>query len=467
MKKYDLIVIGMGPAGMAVSAMGSAMGLHVLAIEAHKIGGECLNVGCIPSKALLKAGEAKKIAENILKYGIALQGETAVQDPLEVVREKIRQIGGAKTMKAFEKVEIILQKGFAEFVDTHTLRVDGQDYQAKKIFIATGTRPFIPAIPGLDQVPQLTNMNLFEQKSIPDRLSIIGGGAIGVEMAQAFHRLGSKVSLFHMDSHLLPAGDEEAGKVLEERFIQEGIEVYNQAQISRVEQVDGKIITHTGQGVFTADKILVATGRVPVTDTLKLENAGIKYTRKGILVDQQMRTNKKHIFAIGDCNGLSLLSHAAMHQGMLALMNALNPLPFARFKRDNYLVPWTVFTKPEMAQAGITEKQAREKGIKHQVIKDYYADYGRNIADGNTTGFVKVIVSPRGKVLGATIVGEAGSEMIHEWILAIQKKINLFDILMMQHSFPTISLMNKRIAEKWMMQKMEHPWIQRWAKRLI
>jgi pyruvate/2-oxoglutarate dehydrogenase complex dihydrolipoamide dehydrogenase (E3) component len=196
-KVYDIIVIGMGPGGMAVSAMGSAMGLDVLAIENNKIGGECLNVGCIPSKALLKAGEAKAVSDNLKKYGIIPGGKSVAKSTLQVVRDKIEFISGPKTTKMFEKVETILKKGMAHFVDKNTIQVGDETYRGKKIFIATGTEPFIPEIPGLKDVPYLTNMNLFDEKNIPATLTVIGGGAIGSEMAQAFSRLGSKVVLIH------------------------------------------------------------------------------------------------------------------------------------------------------------------------------------------------------------------------------------------------------------------------------
>jgi pyruvate/2-oxoglutarate dehydrogenase complex dihydrolipoamide dehydrogenase (E3) component len=458
----------MGPAGMAVSAMGSAMGLKVLAIEPNKVGGECLNYGCIPSKALLKAGEMNQVVKNLQEYGIKLErGSEKTAEALEVVREKVKRISGPKTMKMFEKVDFVLGEGKAEFLDKKTVKVGDKQYTAKKIFIASGTRPYIPPIPGIKDVPQLTNLNLFEQESIPDSLTIIGGGAIGTEMAQAFSRLGSKVYLVHLDAHLLPNSEEEAGKVLEEKFRQEGIEVFNNTCIEKIEQKNGRIFTHTEKGVLESERLLVATGRVPELETLKLENAGIKYAESGIKVNQRMRTNVKGIYAVGDCNGIALFSHAAMHQGMLALMNAVSPFPLSKFKRKKYLVPWTVFTQPEVAHVGLTEKEARKKGIKFEVILEKYEDYGRTIADGHPEGFVKVIASKWGKIYGVTIAGEAASELIHEWILAIQKKIKLFDIMMMQHSFPTISLMNKRIAEKWMMNKMDSRFLQKIIRKLI
>ena len=339
MKLYDLIVIGMGPAGMAVSAMGTAMGLDVLAVENNKIGGECLNVGCIPSKALLKAGEVKKIAENLKKYGIASEGKVVAKTSLKVVRDKIEYISGPKTTKMFDKVELVLNKGMAQFVDKNTIRVGDEEYRGKKIFIATGTEPFIPPIPGIDKVPYLTNMNLFDEKNIPASLTVIGGGAIGAEMAQAFSRLGSKVTIVHNEKHLVPSGDSEGAAVLEEKFLSENIRVFNGVNIDKVEKKGKKIKVYLGDEVIESDKLLVATGRKPVLEPLALEKAGILYDSKKIFVDKYLRTNIKNIFAVGDVNGIALYSHAAMHQGMLALMNAINPLPFFRLRWDKYIVP--------------------------------------------------------------------------------------------------------------------------------
>ena len=325
----------------------------------------------------------------------------------------------------------------------------------------------IPPIPGLKDVPSLTNLNIFETEKIPESLTIIGGGAIGTEMAQAFARLGSKVNLFHMDAHLIPAGDAEAAAVLEEIFNEEGITVYNKASVEKVEEKEGKILTYAEGKVFESDKILVATGRTPVLEPLKLENAGVKYGRKGIVVDQHMKTNVKNIYAVGDCNGKNLFSHAAMHQGMLALMDAVSPVSMGMLKRDKYPVPWSVFTQPEVAQVGLTEKQADEKGIKYEVVKKSYESYGRTVADGHPEGFIKILVGKKGRIAGASIVGENASELIHEWTMAIQYKKTIVDIMMMQHSFPTISMINKMVAEDWMMGKMESPILKKMIKMIF
>ena len=456
MKKYDAIVIGMGPAGMAISAMGAAMGLKVLGVEKHKVGGECLNCGCIPSKALLKAAEALEGARHLEEYGISADLQLRGGDPLGVVRRKVHAINDKKLMKAFERVELV--SGEASFENSETVRVGENLYTAKKIFIATGTEPFIPPIPGLDTVPDiLTNVNMFELEKVPESLTIIGGGAIGTEMAQAFSRLGARVTVAHMDPHLVPLGDEEAGRLLESIFEQEGIVVRNGVKIDRVAYESGKVSVFAGNEVFSSERLLVAAGRSPVLQPLKLENAGVAYTRRGIAVDDFMRTNVKNIYAVGDCNGQALLSHAAMHQGMLALMHALSPLKLGMFRRSRYYVPWAVFTQPEVAQVGMTEKQAREKGISFEVVKKEFRSYGRTVADGHPEGFVKVLLGKRGKILGATVVGESASELVQEWTLALQYKKSMFSLLMTQHAFPSVSMINKMVAEQWMMGKMQSP----------
>jgi pyruvate/2-oxoglutarate dehydrogenase complex dihydrolipoamide dehydrogenase (E3) component len=466
MKKYDIMVIGMGPAGMAISAMGSAMGLSVVSFEKHKVGGECLNCGCIPSKALLKAAEAFHSAKTLKKYGITAELSVKDFDPMDVVREKIGGITNKKMMSVFEKVHLV--QGEAEFVDDRTVHAEGEDYTAKKIFIAVGTEPFFPPIPGLRDIPDiLTNANLFQLEKMPESLTIIGGGAIGSEMAQAFTRLGTKVSMIHMDPHLIPLGDAEAAQLLEESFLNEGITVHNGSSIESVSIEDGQVVVKGGDVVLKSQRLLVAAGRKPLLEPLKLDNAGIEYTKKGITVDSYLRTNKRHIYATGDCNGLNLFSHAAMHQGMLALMHAVSPLSLPIFKRERYVVPWSVFTEPEVAQAGLTEKQAREKGLKVEVVKRDFRSYGRTVADGHPEGFIKIVTDARGRIHGATIVGENASELIHEWTMAIQYKKKMHHVMMMQHSFPSVSMINKMVTEDWMMKKMKTPWIRRFIKAIF
>lgn len=441
---------------MAVSAMGSAMGLTVLSIEKKRVGGECLNCGCIPSKALLKAAQAYSDSKKIHKYGIDVESRLLNMDPMSVVRQKIEAISGKKMMKVFEKITLI--SGEAGFDGADSVRVNGRTYKGKRIFIATGTEPFIPPIPGMEDIPGvLTNVSMFELEKIPSSLTIIGGGAIGTEMAQAFSRLGSSVVVIHMDPHLVPVGDEDAGRYLEKTFTEEGITVRNGAAIDRVAYSDGRVSVFVGNEVFTSERLLVAAGRSPVLKPLSLERAGVEYTKKGITVDGHMRTSVKNIYAVGDCNGQALLSHAAMHQGMLALMSSISPIRFPCMKRDRYVVPWAVFTEPEIAQVGLTEKEAKGKGLRFHVVKKEYRTYGRTVADGHDQGFIKALVGRFGRIYGATVVGEGASDLIQEWTMAIQSKKGLISIMMTQHPFPSIATINKMVAEEWMMEKMKSP----------
>ncbi len=464
MNKYDLIVIGMGPAGMAVSAMGVAMGLKVLAIEKNKVGGECLNIGCIPSKAILKAGEALYNAKNIQKFGIEYSGEFSIINPLQIVRDKVDKINKGKMMKVFDAVDIIINKGSAEFINKKEIKVNNKIYKAKKIFVATGSKAFVPPIKGVDTVDYLTNENIFYLDRVPQSLMVIGGGAIGCEMAQAFSRLGAKVTIAHFDNYLMPVGEKELGDSLQEAFESQGIEVYNKTKILEIQKNGDKVKIITDNGEFVKDKVLIATGRKVAVDNLGLEKAGIEYDKRGIKVDKYLRTSNKSVYAIGDVNSHAMFSHSAMHQGMLALMHALSPIPLKMFKYKDYHVPWSVFTDPEVAGVGLTEKQAREKYKNIKVVKKDFETYGRSLADSKTFGFIKIITKNNGRILGVSIVGQSASEMIHEWALALYKKMNIKDIMFMQHSFPTFSMLNKMVAEDWMMGLMKKSFMQKMVR---
>jgi len=467
---YDVLAIGLGPAGMAVSIMGAAMGLKVAGIEPHKLGGECLNVGCIPSKALLKAAKLRHAVKDLEAMGFGRLPPPEVKAPLKRVRDVVDTINTTKTRAMFEKVNLIHGEGHARFVDPRTVAVGERQITAKKIFIATGTLPVVPPIPGLDKIDILTNQNLFHIDDVPKTLTVLGGGAIGCEMAQAFSRLGSKVTIIHMDAHLLPVGPPDPGNYLQKHFEAEGIVVHNGAHITAVSQDNG-IAVLRAQGTrgpieLRSERLLVAAGRRPNIESLDLEKAGVAYTKRGITVDKYLRTSQKHIFAPGDCNGHFLLTHAAMHQGMLALMNAMLPWPLKRDFRK-YVVPWAVFTEPEVARVGAGPDELKKRGVKFEVVRTEYADYGRTLADGAPVGFVEVLASPGGKIYGATIVGDGASEMIHEFALAMQTRKRLAHIMMLQHAFPSMSFMNKRIGEQWMMGKMKSRVLRWMVKRMI
>ncbi len=464
--KYDndIICIGLGPAGMAVSIMGSEMGLSVCSIEKHKIGGECMNVGCIPSKALLKMAHVRAFFDKLDVMELENSPKPAVKKPFLRIADYIKYINEKKTVGMFHKVRLILGKGEAKFVDPHTVEVAGEKISAKKIFIAVGTKPFIPPIEGLDKIDYLTNEKIFSLTEIPKSLVIIGGGAIGCEISQAFSRLGCKCSMIHVGEHLIPNGDEDAGRILESVFKEEGIDVYNGKRILKVENSEGGVTLYAEGGItITAEKLLVCAGRQPVHTELGLENAGVKYDKTAVKVNRKLQTSRGHIYAVGDCNGYYLLSHAAMHQGMIAIMNSMMPGPF-KFSFDKFVVPWTVFTEPEISRVGMSEAELERCNIKYEVVEVKYEDYGAAIAENVGIGMVKSLVGPTGRIYGVTIVGHGSGEMINEWALAIQEKIPIWKIMMLQHSFPTMGFLTKRNSEAWMMNKMGSKFLRKMCK---
>lgn len=454
---FDLLCIGLGPAGMAVSIMAAEMGLSVCAIEKNKVGGECMNVGCIPSKALLRMAKTRQAASHFEAMELEPAPLPGVRAPFERIRAHLQYINDKKTMGMFAKVQLTLGEGSAVFVDPHRVRVNERVISARRIFICTGTRPALPPIPGLDAVEDvLTNENMFALDQVPESLLIIGGGAIGTEMAQAFSRLGSRVALVHADPHLIPAGDPEAGELLRQIFEQEGIQVLNGRHIEQITQNAGEIRIKTREGdELRGARLLVAAGRQPTNAALELDRAGIRTNTRGFIqVNRHLQTTCPHIYAVGDCNGHALFSHAAMHQGMLALMNSMAPWPFQRDFRS-YLVPWTVFSDPQLSAAGKTEAMLKKEGIPFETIRINYGDYGAAIAENVATGFLKAFVSTSGKIHGVVIVGEGSGEMINEWALAIQKGLRMHDLLFLQHSFPTMGFLTKRASESWMMNRMK------------
>lgn len=463
---YDVAVIGLGPAGMAVSAMAAHMGLKVVGIEKRALGGECMNTGCIPSKALLRMGEVRHLLSRAADYALEGEANLVPKDPFAQIAEHLTFIRDKKTTAMLERVDLVVGRGAARFVDAHTLAVGDDRFRAKKIFICTGSLPAVPPIPGLNAVPYLTNETLFRLERIPESLVVLGGGAIGCEMAQAFCRLGSGVSVVHMDPHLLPHGDHDAGELIEERFTAEGIRVLNGRRIRLAEKTEGGIalITEAGERLEGA-ALLVAAGRRFDFGELELHRAAVAHGPNGIAVNRYLQTSQKHIFAPGDANGTFLFSHAAMHQGMVAFMNSLIPGP-VKFRWRKYVVPWTVFTDPPVAHVGMLERDLGARRIRYEVVESRYEDYGAAIAEGIAVGSVKAYMSKTGRVYGARIIGAGAGEMIGEWGLVIQKRLRIHNIAFLQHAFPSMSFLTKRVGEGWLMNRTRGAGMRRIARCL-
>jgi len=452
---FDVCVIGLGPAGMAVSIMASEMGLRVLGIEKRSLGGECMSVGCIPSKALLRMAHMRHAISRLPDLALSEVPLPTPVEPFRRIAEHIQFIDEKKTRAMFAKVDVKLREGPASFVDPHTVEVGGKRYTAKRFFLCVGSRPAVPPIPGLADTPFLTNETLFSLDRVPGRLVILGGGAIGCEMAQAFQRLGASVSVVHADEHLLPYGDHEAGRLLESVFASEGIEVLNGRRIADVSATTDGVALRTEAGeVLRGDRLLVAAGRRFDFSELGLERAGVAWTERGLTVDAGLRTTARHIWAAGDAVGAPFFSHAAMHQGMIALINSFLPAPFRRPYRA-YVVPWTVFTEPQVAHVGLLERDLKARGIPYEVLEAKYEDYGAAIAEAIAVGSVRVYASPGGRIHGVRIIGEGAAEMINEWGLAIQTRQRMHKLLFLQHTFPSMSFLSKRAAEGWAMNRMK------------
>ncbi len=463
--EYDICTIGLGPAGMAVSIMGSQMGLKVCAIEAHKVGGECMNVGCIPSKSLLQMAKARHAFEKLEKLGLAAAPKPAVVDPFPRVAHHVQFINDTKTMALFDKVDLILRQGKAGFADPHTVEVGGRRITARRIFICAGTRPALPPIDGLAEVDPLTNETMFDLHAVPESMIVVGGGNIACEMAQAFNRLGCQVTMVMRGKSVLWREDQEAVHLLQQKLQEEGIAVRTHAKMKGFEKKNGRVVLHTEDSIIEAERVLAALGRRMDLGPLRLDNAGVQYSDSGITVDAHLRTSQPHIMAAGDCNGYAQFSHAAMHQGMIALVNCMLPWPLKRDFRK-YVVPWTVFTEPALSFVGQRESDLKGRGVRYETVTVRYEDYGAAIAEELGPGFVKVFVSPAGRIFGAYIIGEGSGEMINEWGLAIQTGIRMHDVMFLQHSFPAMAFLSKRASEQWMTNRLKSPRLQNMARRV-
>jgi pyruvate/2-oxoglutarate dehydrogenase complex dihydrolipoamide dehydrogenase (E3) component len=465
-KRHDVCVIGLGPAGMAATWMAAHLGLDVLAIERRSLGGASVRSGCIPSKALLRAAAMRHGVRRWSQYGLGAAPPPEVADPLRVVREHVALLT-ERTRALLDPVGVALQEGIASVLDPHTVEVGGHAHRAKRIFVCVGSRPALPPVPGLGTVPYLTHETLFSLERIPESLVILGGGAVGAEMAQAFSRLGSRVAMVHMDAHLLPHGDPDAGALLEEVFRDEGIEVYHRRALRSVQGDDQGIVARTDHGeTLVGEKLLVAAGRTVDLSALRLERAGVECGTSGVHVDRHLRTTCRSVYAAGDCIGWQPLSHAARHQGMIALVNAVLPRPLGRDAR-RYVVPWVVFTDPPVAHVGRLERDLRAAGADYEVIEERYEDHGAAIAGGNPVGYVRALVSATGRIYGVGIVGEGAPEMINEWGLAIQERLRIHRILLLQHAFPSMSTLVQRVAERWMLRRTGGPRLRRLIRRML
>lgn len=434
--QYDVIVIGGGAAGLTASIFNGEGGRKVALIERERLGGDCTWTGCVPSKALLKVAKVAHSIRTAERYGI--QGAGAPVVDLAVVRAHIRRI--IDEIYAHETPEAVAARGVevvlgeARFIDAHTIAVGGRQMRAKKFVIATGGRAAIPPVPGLADVPYRTNHTIFDNERLPRHLLVLGAGPIGMELGQAYARLGAQVTI--IGEQIMPRDEPEAVAVLKRVFAAEGIRLIEHTVTAAAMRGDEIALTLSDGRVVCGDLLLVAAGRAPNIEALDLERAGVVYSAQGIPVNARTQTNIPHIYAIGDVTTGPKFTHYAGFQGMAAGRNTL--LPVATATGHDALVPWVTFTAPEVAHAGLTEAAARQQygdAVKVYTMPLTLGD--RTMAEDDTEGFVKLVYRGSGDLLGATVVCDRAGEMIMEYELVIRKKLSLRAVTGLMHPYPT------------------------------
>ena len=439
--KYNLVVIGAGTAGLVTAAGAAGLGAKVALVERHLMGGDCLNVGCVPSKCLIASSRFVGDARTANDLGVRVPRGIRVDFPavMKRMREIRSRISKQDSARRFKELGVDVFIGDGKFTGRDTVEVGGKTLRFRRAVIATGARAARLPIPGLEEAGFLTNENVFWLTKLPRRLAVIGGGPIGCELAQAFRRMGSEVTMFNDIHKLLPREDADAAEIVQNRFLAEGIKLVQNCRITKVEKSgDGKRITHECGGKthrVVVDEILSAVGRVPNTDGLGLEAAGVKFGGFGVEVDDRLRTTNLAIYAAGDVCMKYKFTHAADFAARTVIQNALF---MGRKKLSALTVPWCTYTDPEVAHVGMYEKDARDKGIEVDTYTKSFADIDRALADGEEEGFVKVHVR-RGtdEILGATIVARHAGEMIGELCLAVTHGIGLKKIAGVIHPYPT------------------------------
>ena len=473
---YDAIVIGGGAAGLTASGIAANFGAKTMMIEADKLGGDCTWTGCIPSKTLLKAGKLAAQIRKASSFGLMdSEPEINFKKVIEHVREVRQDVyRDADRPEIYEDMGIEVVFGKARFKDAHTVEIQQekgpiQSVSSRYFFIATGARAFVPEIPGLEDVPYLTNESLFEIDELPQHLVILGGGPIGVEMGQAFAHLGAKVTIVDVADQLLGKEDPELIEVLAKSLDNDGVSLQLGAKVEKVEK------SEKGVQVFIQQKngekktvlgthLLVATGRKANVDGLNLEAAGVGFTKQGVTVNESCQTNVSHIYAMGDVTGRYQLTHMSEHMSKVAVTRALLKIPM---KIDRKHVPAVVYSSPELAHVGASEAELKESGRSFEVYRFPYSKIDRAITEGETEGLIKIFASKlTGKIYGAAVVGAHAGELISEYAVAMRNGVSLRKLADTIHPYPTWSLGARRAADQWYIRKQSESSV-KWIKRIF
>ena len=445
--KADICVIGAGSGGLSVAAGASQMGASTVLVEKGRMGGDCLNYGCVPSKALLAAAHAAETVRKARRFGVRTGApEIHAADVHAHVHGTIAAIAPNDSVARFEGLGVSVIAAAGRFTGHRQLVAGEHTVTARRFVIATGSSPFVPPIPGIAEVPFLTNETIFELTEVPEHLVIIGGGPIGIEMAQAHRQLGARVTVLEMFS-IMPKDDPELVDVLRTVLLGEDIDIREGVAVARVENTARGIAAIVGKDGgetrIEGSHLLVAAGRRPNLNGLDLDRAGIAHAPGGISVDTRLRTSNRRIFAIGDVIGGYQFTHMAGYHAGIVIRNALFRMPA---KVDTRAVPWVTYTSPELAQVGMNETEARARAGAIRVLRWPFTENDRAQAEGKTDGLVKVITTPKGRVLGAAMLGPHAGELIQTWVLVISRKIKIGAVAGMIAPYPTLGEVNKRVA---------------------
>lgn len=472
--RYDLIIIGGGSAGLSAASFAAALGSRVALLERDRLGGECLYTGCVASKALLRVARAAATIRNAAALGLATQlAPVDLGAVTDTVRRAIDAVyAESDAPEHFVKLGVDVVIGEPRFISPKALTITGKTLSAKGFLIATGSRPTVPDVPGLREAGFLTNETVFARPVLPESLAVIGGGPVGVELGQAFARLGTRVTIVERAERLIPNDEPEASAALTRRLEADGATVMTRAAITGVTMRDGRKViaveSPEGAGELAVEEMLVAAGREPRIEGLDLEAAGVAYgPRTGIAVDEHLRSrSNRRVYAAGDVIGGALYTHAAARQARIAVQNILLPIAPTY---DERVLPWATFTEPEIGHVGLTEAQARGEraGDEVRVVTLPMAAVDRAVTDGETEGFIKLLATPKGELLGATIAGASAGELINELALAMEHGLTLGQIASTTHVYPTIGLGLQQAAGQFALERTASSHLVKLLRRLV
>jgi len=467
---YHIIVLGAGSAGLVVASGGSSLGAKVALVEEDKMGGDCLNTGCVPSKSFLRSAHLAAEINNAASLGLsAVLSGVDMTLIMKRVDDVIQKIAPHDSVERFTSLGVDVIKGKGILVDEHTVRVNERIITGKFIVIATGSRAAVPPIPGLADVPYLTNENIFNIQTLPEKLLILGGGPIGLELGQGFRHLGSEVEIIDIAPHLFPKDDVEVVPLMEQILRSEGIILTLSAKINRIKKNGDEIAVVIEKDGITREvagsHLLVSLGRQPVTKNMGLENAGVKPDQRGyVMVNKYMQTKIKNIYACGDVAGPYQFTHMAGYQGGVVIRNIIFPLKKAGI--DYSTVPWTTYTRPEVAHVGLTEQWAKEEGLFTDSIIVSLKENDRARTDGDTEGFLKLVLGRKNRIIGATMVGNKAGEIIPLASLAIRNKMKATGFMSQIFPYPTEAEIFKLASLAWA-KKSFKPWMKALIKTLL